>query len=369
MTTEPRTSWLQRLVGGDNGAQASLEEEVMRAKEEAQALRDQLQQERAKVATLDQRLEEAESHARDVERDSASKIAQAQASAEGNLESSKALEHQHHKAVTELEAARAMTRRLTEEKNKQGASLVRLRDESTKLTRVAAEAQGQAEQARARAAELELSSQSLTKELAESKRRLETVETRASTIEHELDQTKQAQLSAETHARDLETLTAQHAEQGQRLTQLEEELRSTGAHLSAARTHRDLALSIANDLWAALERTVGEAAPLALAMGLELGKVERSANLTDAASALKRSLEERALCHGIHVEPLDDGVALELRALQVPRTGAAPHWLAASATRFLERAVGLELAIESSSVERDTLKLRLRGPVGSRPVS
>lgn len=368
--SEPKTGWLQRLVGGDDGASlAALEGQLTRAKDEVRTLREQLEQEREKVARLDQQLEQAQTLARVAEQDSASKIAQVEAAAEGSVETRKALEIEHQKTVTELDAVRAMVRRVTDEKNKQGASLTRLRDEATKLTRAAADANKQTQEARARIEELERASEGRVKELAEAKRKLQTVETRASTLEHELGQTKQAQLSAETHASELESLSAQHAEQKQKLTQLEQELRHTGDHLSGARAQRDIALTMANDLWTALERTVGEAASLALVMGLELGKVQRSANLMDAASALKLSLEERALCHGIQVEPLDDGVALELQALQVPRTGAAPHWLAASATRFLERAAGLDLAIESSAVDRDTLKLRLRTSVGSRPVS
>jgi chromosome segregation ATPase len=368
--TEPRTSWLQRLVGGDDSATlASLEEQVARAKEEAQTLRQQLEQERDKVAARDVQLEQAEAQALAAEQDFATRLADVRASVEAKLEAGKVAEQEHQKTVSELEAVRAMVRRMTDEKNKQSASITRLRDESAKLTKASAAANQQAQDARARVEELERASEALTKELADSKRRLQAIETRASTVEHELGQTKQAQLTAEAHANELEALTKQHAEQQQKLTRVEEELRSTSVHLSGARAQRDVALAMANDLWTALERTVGEAAPLALVMGVELGKVERSANLTDATSALKRSLEERALCQGIKVEPLDDGLTVELRALQVPRTGAAPHWLAASATRFLERAAGLDLAIESSAIDRDTLKLRLRTPLGARAVS
>ncbi len=337
--TDPKPSWFQRLLGSDSAASGGpLEEQLARAREVALQLSASLEQERATVAEREQQLEWAEARAHTAEQDFSARLVEVRESLGQRLEETQGLERAHEKALAELEASRAAQQRTTEEKTKLSASLSRQRDENAKLTKALTEATAQARDAKAKANELQRASEALTKELADAKRRLQAVETRASTVEHELAQTK-------------------------------EELASESARLGSARQQRDLAFMIANDLWGALQRTVGDAASLALVMGIDPGHVERSASLTDATLALKRRLEERSLCQDIQVEALDDGMAVELRELQVPRNGAAAQWLMASTARFLEKAAGVDLSIDSAAIGRETLKFRLRTGLGRRTLS
>jgi len=88
-----------------------------------------------------------------------------------------------------------------------------------------------------------------------------------------------------------------------------------------------------------------------------------------ASAALKRAFESKALCQGLKVELQPDGLRIELRGAELSDSAVTAPWLVASATRFLEKAAGLELAIDSSSVERDTLTLRLSQTVVARSAS
>ncbi len=379
--SEQRANWFQRLVGADGAAPPALEEQLTRIREEAQLMSVELEREREKVAQRDQAIELLEARFKATEQDFEARLISVRHSLEERLASSEQLEKEHKRVQGELEAARTQQQRLADEKTKLSLSVTRQRDEAGKLTKSlttanAQVAQGeaalqsaraQASELEAKATELERASEARAKELADAKRKLQAVETRASTVEHELAQTKQAQQAAEAAAGGLATAAKELTQAQEKLTRAQEELRSSGAQLVAAQAQRDLAVTIAKDLWRSLDRAVGEAAPIALVLGVETGNVERSPNLGDATVALKRALESQALCQGIKVEPTEDGLVVEMRALQLPKNDASANWLMASATRFLEKAAGLELALESSTVEQDTLTFRLRTPAGSRP--
>lgn len=358
--TEQKGSWLQRLVGADgNAAAQALEEQLNRAKEEAQRLGQELSHERDKLAAREAKLAEVEAHASAAEADFEARLVAVRQASQEKLDAAEDLERKHKQVVSELLSARTQHKRLSEEKTKQTQALTTLTAQAaaqeselqaaktqltelkTKLISESSEAQKAREQARERERMSELNA----KELAEARRKLQALETRASTIEHELAQARQAEQGADSVA---------------------DQLR---AELAATKARRDLALTMASDLWRSLGRVVGEGAALALLLGVDADGVPKANGLAEASVALKRAFESQALCQSLKVEPLPGGVQVELRAADLSGNAVAAPWLMASATRFLEQASGLELAIDTSSVDRDTLKFRLSESVPSRNAS
>lgn len=358
--TEQKGSWLQRLVGADGNAAAhALEEQLNRAKEDVQKLGQELAREREKLAEREATLAQVEAQARAAEADFEARLVEVRKASQEKLDAAEDLERKHKQVVSELLSARTQHKRLSDEKAKQTQALTaataqasaqeaelqsakaQLTELKTKVISESSEAQKAREQARER----ELMSDVNAKELAEARRKLQALETRASSIEHELSVAREA---------------------GQRSDSAVEQLR---AELAAAQSRRDLAVTIASDMWRALGRVVGEGAALALALGVDADGIPRANNLAEASVALKRAFESQALCQSLKADPVPGGVQVELRAADVSGNAIAAPWLMASATRFLEEASGLELAVDTSSVERDTLKFRLSESVRSRSAS
>lgn len=349
--TEPRPNWFQRLVGSDGASQTALEEQLLESKKAAEQLAAELERERQNVAERDVKLEQLAAQSQAAQQDFEGRLVSVRQSLEQRLEVLEQVERQHPLLVAELAASRNQQQRLTEEKDKLAATLTRQREEAGKLSKSLAAATAQVSRTET--------------ELQAARARLQVIETRASTVEHELAATKQALQSAEASARELRAVTQEHTQLREKLGRQEEQLQSTSERLRAASAQRDLAVTAAQDLWRALERALGEAALLALVVGIEPGEVERHPDLADAASALARALQERAACQLLKVEPREDGLVVELRSAELADSAPAAHWLAAFATRFLEEAAGLDLAIESSTAARELLTLRLR--TSSRP--
>jgi hypothetical protein len=369
--SDQKGTWLQRLVGADGSAAAqALEEQLNKAKEEAQQLSQELQHEREVSAVRQARLEQAEAQARGANEDFEARLVAVRQASQEKLEAAEDLERKHKQVVSELLSARTQNKRLAEEKEKLGtqkrdegskqsqalsaalaqvsaqeADLQAAKSQLTELkTKLIAES-SEAQKAREQARERERMSDVNAKELAEARRKLQALETRASTIEHELAQARQAEQSAETSADQLRT------------------------EIATAKARRDQAQTMASDLWRALGRVVGEGAALALSLGVDADGVPKAGNLAEASVALKRAFESQALCQSLKTEAVPGGVQVELRAADLSGNAVAAPWLMASATRFLEKASGLELAIDTSSVDRDTLKFRLSESVRSRTAS
>jgi hypothetical protein len=345
--TDQRTNWFQRLVGADGANLPAVEEQLARAKEEGQQLLAELAREREQVALRDQQLEEAKQRARATEQDFEARLIAVREASEQRQAAHEELEKQHKQTNGELAIARNQLVRQRDESAKLTKSLAatnatlakaetahqaactQVAELEGKLTKEAKESQA----ARARVAELEKSGEASAKDAADAKRRLQAIETRASTVEHELVGTKQALQSAEA------------------------ELQKAVAELQSLRAERDLAITMTNDSWRALERAVGDTAPLVLALGVETGTVEGRASLEDATAALKSALERRAHCQALNIDAEGDALLVELSAPHL--TTATGRWLVAFTTAFLEKSLGAELSVESSSVEDNALTFRL----------
>lgn len=347
---EPRTNWFQRLVGADGGSLTALEEQLLKAKEEAHQLEEQLASEREKMTEKERELAQAQERAGEAERDSEARLVAVRKAAEERLAAHEELEQRHQQVTGELAITRTQLTRQRDESSKltkslaaANAQLARVetavqaaRAQATQLESKLAERVKESEATSARVRELEHSSEKSAKDLDDAKRRLQAIETRASTVEHELAETKQSLQSAE------------------------QELQAAVAQLQSARADRDFAATMSKDAWRALERVVGEAAPLALALGVETGAVEGRASLAEATAALKTALERTGRCRALAVDSATDGLLVELHTEPQHVSGATSRWLAAFTTRFLEQSLGVELAVEEASVEQATLKLRLR---------
>lgn len=345
--TDQRANWFQRLVGSDGNAPA-LEEQLNKAREQGQQLLAELAREREQVALRDQQLEEAMGRARAAEQDFEARLVAVRESSEQRLAGHEELEKQHKQTNGELAIARTQLVRQRDESAKVTKSLAATnatlekaeaahqaaRTQVTELERKLAEEAKASQAARARVQELERTAEASTKDATDAKRRLQAVETRASTVEHELVGTKQALQSAEA------------------------ELQTSVAQLQAIRAERDLAFTMTKDSWRALERTVGEAAPLALALGVDTGPVEGRVSLEDATAALKGALERSARCQALSVDAEGDAFAVELSAPQL--TPDTTRWLIAFSTAFLEKSLGVDLAVETSAAEESALTFRLR---------
>jgi len=358
--SEQRTNWFQRLVGADGVTSPATEEELARTKEEARRLSEQLKEEREQLAARDRKIEELEAKADSAERHFETELAALEQSTKDRLDSRKDLEREYDKLAAELETVRAAQQKLTDERTKLSLALTRQRDESSKLAKALGAAKEDAQKARAQAIELERVAEVGAMDLADCKQKLQAVEIRTSTLEHELAATKQAQQSAEAAAATLGKVASDYARIKDEATRQKSELESALANLGEERSQREVAFTMASDLWGALDRAVGDAALLALVLGVDDGHVERASNLGDATSALKRALEDAAQCQGIEVEAQEHGMQVELRNWQLLGNDAAAPWLMASATRFLEKAVGAEFAIETSTLDQDTLTFRLQ---------
>jgi len=340
---EPKSSgWLQRLVGADPKAIAALEEQLNKAKHEAQQLGAELAREREELTQERQKLAQSEARARAAEEDFEARLAAATQAQQQKLSAAEELERKHKLTMGELLAVRTGNKRLADEKEKLAQTLT-----ATKAQ--LAEAQTEVNLARDQARERQRLAESAGGDLAEAQRKLQALETRSSTLEHELAQARQAEEGAEAGVASLR----------KELTDAQSGVANLRAQLSAVQLRRERALSMAQDLWRALQGVVGDGAALALVMGVETGNVTASRDLVEASAALKRAFESKALCQGLKVESLADGIRIELRGAELSDSAVTAPWLVAAATRFLEKSAGLELALDSSSVERDTLTLRL----------
>lgn len=369
--TDQKSSWLQRLVGADGGpAVQALEDQANRAKEDVLRLSQELAQEREKLFEREARLEQLEAQARAAEADFEARLVAVRQASQAKLDAADDLERKHKQVVSELLSTRTQHKRLAEEKEK---LIARQREDAAKQsqaldaataqakahegelqaaksqltelkTKVIAES-SEAQKAREQARERERMSEVNAKELAEARRKLQALETRASTIEHELSLARQAGQSSDSTVEQMK------------------------AELAATKARRDLAMTMAGDLWRALGRVVGEGAALALVLGVEADGVPKVAGLAEASVSLKRAFESQALCQSLKVEAVPGGVQVELRAAELSGSAVAAPWLMASVTRFLEKASGIELAVDTSSVDRDTLRFRLSESAPSRTAS
>ncbi|RYZ02658.1 MAG: hypothetical protein EOO73_30835 [Myxococcales bacterium] len=342
--TDQRTSWFQRLVGADSGNLTVIEEQLGKAKQEVQGLMAELAREREQVASRDQQLEEAKQRALAAEQE----LGSLRRAEEQRLVAEEEREKQHKQASGELAIARAQLARQRDELAKSTKTLAATNATLAKAEEAYQAARSQAsavegrladetaalQAARARFEELERVATSSGQEGAEAQRRLQAVETRSSTVEHELAGTKEALRGAEA------------------------EVQSSLAQLRSIRLERDLAFAMTNDSWRALERAVGEAAPLALALGVDTGPVESCTNLEDAASSLKTALEQRTGCQALQVFAEGDALLVELSAPQLHAD--ASRWVVAFTTHFLEKSLSVDLGLESSAFQESVLTFRLR---------
>jgi hypothetical protein len=345
--TEPRATWFQRLVGVDG---AAIEEQLLESREQVRQLGEELARERQKGTQQQEELAQLRERAAASGRGYEAKLLALSQSAEERRASYEALETQQKQTAGELVITRNQLVRQREELGKLTKSLAassaqveRLdvavqtaRAQATELEGKLAEQGKEIQEARARADERERAREASAKELADTKRRLQASEARASSAEHDLAEKRQALQSAQA------------------------ELQGLGSELATTRLTRAFAVTRANDSWRALGRAVGDAATLALALGVETGAVDAHETSADAAAALRSALEQRGRCRAVSVTQTEDGVLVELSSPELVESVAAAAWFAAFTSRFLEKSLGVELAAEDSSVEQDTLKLRLR---------
>jgi len=355
--SEQKSTWLQRLVGTDSAPTAALEEQLVRAKDEVQRLSAELARERDKVAEREQQLGELQEQARRAEQDFEARLVSVRQSTEERLAAQCELELQHKNATGELAITRNQLTRQRDESGKLNKSLAAAnaqvaraesaaqtaRAHATEAETKLAAAEKDSQQARERVAQLERAAETSTKELSEAKRRLQTlearaaaVETRASTVEHELAETKQAQQRAEAEA--------------QRLAPL----------LLAAQAEKDHAQRMASDACRALERALGDAALLAFGLGVEPGAVEGGQPLASALGELKRALEEGTPYRVSKLETAEGAVVVELDGVALPGVSKSAPWPVAYSVSYLEKATGMELAVESSALSSGSLSYRLR---------
>lgn len=345
--TEPRGSWFQRLVGADG---AAIEEQLLESREQVQQLEEELTRERLKGAQQHEELAQLRQRAAASGRDYEARLLALSQSAEERRASYEALETQQKQTSGELVVTRNQLVRQRDELSKLTKSLAASSAQAERLDVAVQTARAQAadlegklseqgketEEARARADERERARQATAKELADEKRRVQASEARASSAEHHLAETRQALQSAQA------------------------ELQRLGRELATTELTRDFAVTRANDSWRALGRAVGDAATLALALGVETGAVDARKTPTEAAAALKSALAQRGRCRALSVTQTEDGLLVELSSPELVESVATAAWFAAFTSRFLEKSLGVELAVEGSSVELDTLQLRLR---------
>jgi len=357
--SEQRATWLKRLVGS-----ASLEEQLGHAKAQAHDLAAELEQTRGKMAELEQELSQLQARTQSVERDSEARLVSLRQSTEEQQLARAELEQQHKNTTSELAITRSQLTRQRDESGKLNKSLaaanaqlarvesaaVEARAQATASERKIAVAQAETLTAREHIAELERSIEASEKELTETKRRLQSVETRASTVEHELAQTKQAQQLFQEEVQRLNGDVQRSTVETQRISN----------DLQRAANERDLAQRVMNDAWRALEHTVGEAAQLALVLGVDTGSVERQANLAAATAALKQVLEKLMLGRVIKLEAREEGVVADLETAPPEASGTVAHWLVAFSAAYLQKASGLQLAIEGSTHGQGKLAWRLQ---------
>lgn len=362
--SEQRATWLRRLVGS-----ASLEEQLSDAKTQAHDLASELEQTRAQIAELEQELSQVRARTQSVERDSEARLISLRQSTEEQQVAHAELEQQHKNTTSELAITRSQLTRQRDESSKLNKSLAAANAQLARVETAALEARAHATAsesklavaeaetttARRHIAELERSVEASAKELEDTKRRLQSVETRASTVEHELAQTKQTQQRSDEEVQRLSGDVQRSTAEAQRLSN----------DLQRAVSERELAQRVTNDAWRALERTVGDAAPLALALGVDTGFVERQANLAAAILALKHTLEKTAQSQAIKLEAVEDGMVGELGTTQPLVGGAVAHWLVAFSAAYLEKASGLQLAMDGTTLTDSKLAWRLRTSAAS----
>jgi hypothetical protein len=143
------------------------------------------------------------------------------------------------------------------------------------------------------------------------------------------------------------------------LTRVRRDLEQATRTGEALRRERDAAGAAARDLWQTLRQSLGDAASLALAFGIELGAVPKCSDVATATQALKAALRERALCRELEIESVAQSLLVEVRPSLALEGDAVAQWIVAFVTEYLEQALEVTLSAESTSHGQDWLKLRL----------
>lgn len=411
--SEQRGSWFQRLLGGDASALGELEAQLARTQSLVEELEQALAEERVNVTARDERIAGLEARA------SAATTAHEAALAEQKQrletersQSQAALEAEHRAALAGLKSASvrqiqqaklekdqlaATLENTKKERDLARTQLTAQAEEKAELERALAQARAELSQlhadarakntrvteleaalksrveaeraAEARALATEEAAKARAKQLTEAERRCRELDARLLAVEAALAESQRARKEAEAQA------TASRSQLGvlggvrDELTRVRTELEQATEAREELRVQRDATSSAARDLWQTLRQSLGDAASLALAFGVELGPVPKCSDVASAAHALKAALNERALCRELKIESVAQGLLVEVRPALALEGDAVAQWLAAFVTEYLEKALQIGLSAESTSHNRDWLELRLGRSGPAAPIS